>query len=68
MGHKTAEQRCDKIHCHGGHDAQPCGESVLTTGTVMYEVFIYIGYFTAPVMCYFLVEGCRYTRSKLKYG
>ena len=40
----------------------------LTTGTVMYEVFIYIGYFTAPVMCYFLVEGCRYTRSKLKYG
>ena len=40
----------------------------LTTGTVMYEVFIYIGYFTAPVMCYFLVEGYQYTRSKKKYG
>lgn len=27
-----------------------------------------IGYFTAPVMCYFLVEGYRYTRSKRNYA
>ena len=27
-----------------------------------------IGYFTAPVMCYFLAEGYRYTRSKRNYA
>lgn len=31
-------------------------------------VFEDIGYFTAPIMCYFLVEGFHYTRSKRKYG
>lgn len=40
----------------------------LTRGTVLYEAFEDIGYFTAPVMCYFMVEGYDYTRSKLKYG
>ena len=40
----------------------------LTPGTALYESFIYIGYFTMPVMCYFLVEGFRYTRSKVNYG
>lgn len=40
----------------------------LTPGTVIYEVFIYIGYYTAPIMCYFLAEGYRYTHSKVKYG
>jgi hypothetical protein len=32
------------------------------------EVFTDIGYFTAPVMCYFLVEGYHYTKSKERYG
>ena len=27
-----------------------------------------VGYFTAPVMCWFLVEGYGYTRSKKRYG
>ena len=40
----------------------------LTPGTVLYEVFEDVGYFTAPVMCFFLVEGYEYTRSKIKYG
>lgn len=40
----------------------------LPSGTVLCEVFEDIGYFTAPVMCYFLVEGYDYTRSKTKYG
>ena len=40
----------------------------LTPGTVLYEVFEDVGYFTAPVMCFFLVEGYDYTRSKIKYG
>ena len=40
----------------------------LTSGTVLCEVFEDIGYFTAPAMCFFLVEGYDYTRSKTKYG
>ena len=40
----------------------------LTPGTVLYEVFEDVGFFTAPVMCFFLVEGYGYTRSKMKYG
>ncbi len=37
-------------------------------GTMLYEVFVDIGYFTAITMCYFLVEGYRYTSSKKKYA
>lgn len=40
----------------------------LTRGTLLYEVLEDIGYFTAPVMCYFLAEGYVYTRSKCRYG
>lgn len=40
----------------------------LTRGTPLYVAFEDIGYFTAPVMCFFLVEGYQRTRSKLKYG
>ena len=40
----------------------------LTPGPVLYEVFEDVGFFTAPVMCFFLVEGYSYTRSKIKYG
>lgn len=32
------------------------------------DLFMNIGYFTAIVMCYFLVEGFHYTRSKKKYA
>lgn len=42
--------------------------ALLTRGTVLYEVLEDIGIFTAPVMCFFLVEGYGYTRSKTKYG
>ena len=42
--------------------------ALLTRGTILYEVFEDIGFFTAPVMCFFLVEGYEYTRSKIKYG
>lgn len=37
-------------------------------GSFLSEVFLDIGYFTAIVMCYFLVEGFRYTHSKKMYG
>ena len=40
----------------------------LAPGTLLYEVFEDVGYFTAPVMCFFLVEGYDYTRSKRRYG
>ena len=40
----------------------------LTRGTPLNEVLEDIGFFTAPVMCYFLAEGYGYTRSKVKYG
>lgn len=40
----------------------------LEPGTVLYFVFTYAGYFTAITMCYFLVEGYTYTRSKRKYA
>lgn len=40
----------------------------LTRGTVLYEVLEDIGFFTAPVMCFFLVEGYEHTRSKKQYG
>lgn len=40
----------------------------LIRGTALYEVFEDAGCFTAPVMCYFLVEGYAYTRSRAGYG
>ena len=33
-------------------------------GTIPAELFLNLGYFTAPVMCYFLVEGYGYTSHK----
>lgn len=35
---------------------------------VLHELFIGIGNFTAVTMCYFLVEGYEYTKSKKQYG
>lgn len=40
----------------------------LEPGTIAYEILTDIGYFTAITMCYFLVEGYSYTRSKRKYA
>lgn len=40
----------------------------LPRGTALCEILEDIGFFTAPVMCYFLVEGYMHTRSKVKYG
>lgn len=40
----------------------------LQEGSMKYEICVAIGYFTAVTMCYFLVEGYHYTRSKKKYG
>lgn len=41
---------------------------LLPHGTALQIIFEYAGYFTAPTMCFFLVEGYEYTRSKKKYG
>ena len=40
----------------------------LTKGTPFCEILEDMGYFTAPVMCYFLVEGYGYTHSRFQYG
>lgn len=40
----------------------------MESGKFWAEVFIDIGYFTAGVMCYFLVEGFRYTHSRKRYA
>ena len=40
----------------------------LREGSREYEICVAVGYFTAVTMCYFLVEGYQYTRSKKKYG
>ena len=40
----------------------------LNDGSLLNSFLAGIGYFTAPVMCYFLVEGFRYTRSRKNYG
>lgn len=40
----------------------------LTPGTLLRELLVDIGYFTAPVMCYFLVEGYYHTHSRIRYA
>lgn len=40
----------------------------LVPGALWYEVLVDIGYFTAITMCYFLVEGFRYTHSRKQYA
>lgn len=43
------------------------GAAFFESGTFWGELLIDIGYFTAPAMCYFLVEGYQYTHSRKKY-
>lgn len=40
---------------------------LMTSGTLLKMILLGIGNFTAITMCYFLVEGYSYTRSKKKY-
>lgn len=40
----------------------------LMPGTFLRELLVDIGYFTAPVMCYFLVEGYYHTHSRIRYA
>lgn len=40
----------------------------MKSGYFLSELFLDIGYFTAITMCYFLVEGYQYTRSKKNYA
>nr|WP_295277884.1 TraX family protein [uncultured Blautia sp.] len=40
----------------------------LKSDTLLFQVLVDVGYFTAITMCYFLVEGYSYTHSKEKYG
>ena len=40
----------------------------LPAGMWYTNLCLYIGYFTAVTMCYFLVEGYGYTRTKRKYA
>lgn len=40
---------------------------LMTSGTLIYEIFEDIGYFTSITMCWFLVEGYGYTHSKKLY-
>jgi len=40
----------------------------MESGNFVSEVFLNVGYFTAIIMCYFLVEGYQYTHSKKKYA
>lgn len=41
---------------------------LMESGNFVSEVFLNVGYFTAIIMCYFLVEGYQYTHSKKKYA
>lgn len=40
----------------------------LNDGSLLNDFLAGIGYFTAPVICYFLAESFRYTRSRKNYG
>ena len=42
--------------------------ALLPAGQPLTNLFLFIGYFTAVTMCYFLVEGYGHTRSKRNYA
>lgn len=41
---------------------------LLNSGSILYEIFEDLGYFTAITMCFFLVEGYEYTHSRKEYA
>lgn len=43
------------------------GAFFIPSSTIIYSICRFIGKLTAPLMCYFLVEGYNYTSSKSKY-
>ena len=45
-----------------------CAHIFLEPGRIETEILVDLGYFTAITMCYFLVEGIAYTRSKARYA
>ena len=62
------ESGCDQI-CGNADDAlNHVANIFLVPGTFWREFLVDLGYFTMPVMCYFLVEGFGYTRSRKRYG
>lgn len=44
------------------------GIMFLEPGTLLRELLLDIGYFSAPVICYFLVEGYYHTHSRIRYA
>ena len=42
--------------------------ALLPPESLWFEILVDIGYFTAVTMCFFLVEGYRYTHSRKKYA
>lgn len=67
-GGAADEPGCNQV-CGDGNDVlKPCGEYFYGTGIVLVRAFKGCWYFTAPVMCFFLVEGFHYTHSRKKYG
>lgn len=62
------EPGSDQIRSHVYHAIKPYCKRFPGTRYLPFEVMVDVGYFTAITMCYFLVEGYGYTRSKEKYG
>lgn len=62
------EPGSDQIRSHVYHVIKPYCKHFPGTRYLSFEVMVDVGYFTAITMCYFLVEGYGYTRSKEKYG
>ena len=65
---KKFNQRQIKIFALGTMFLNHFAFALLKPGSALFNLFIYIGYFTAITMCYFLVEGFHFTSSRKKYG
>ena len=65
---KQLNQRQIKMFAMGTMFLNHFAYALLDPTSFLFKIFIYVGYFTAITMCYFLVEGYVYTHSKKKYG